>query len=74
MPWFNQPESLSYKIYKIYTDTASVFIRPKISDLFDDGRRKIRAELLHDLLELLKKVYELEKKSNGIDDYEFDNH
>lgn len=61
MPWYKHPASLAYKIYKIYTDTVELFLRPKISDLFDDGRRKARADLLRDLHNFLNEVYALEK-------------
>lgn len=60
MPWVRDTNSVAFKIHKVYLDTIKIFLRPQITDLFDDGRKKVRAELLKELHLLLKDVYELE--------------
>lgn len=62
MPWFKKPDSLAYKIYQVYTETLDIFMKPKVSDFFDDGRKKSRAELLKKLTLLLQEVHKLENK------------
>jgi hypothetical protein len=71
MPWLKDEKSLAYKIYAIYTDTLKVFLQPQIGDLFNDGRKKTRDDLLRKLHTLLKEVYKLEmskRKDQSFDD------
>lgn len=63
MPWFKDPTSLAHVIYSIYMETVKIFLQPQISDLFDDGRKKKRAELLKKLHIVLKQVHVLEQES-----------
>lgn len=71
MPWIKDTNSLSYAIYTIYMDTIKIFLQPQISDLFDDGRKKSRLELLKRLHDQLKKVYELEMRKREDEPFDY---
>lgn len=60
MSWYKRNTSLAYRIHAVYLETIRIFLQPQISDLFDDGRKKARHELLKELHVLLKDVHELE--------------
>jgi hypothetical protein len=73
MPWFKDSSSLAREIYDIYIETIKIFLQPQVSDLFNDGRKTARTALLNKLISALNKVYNLERKSQQDQSFDYEN-